>query len=157
MEMAMFNKRAVLIGLVLMAGGCVKSHNFGEGPKAILHEYIDKSFNITSVDDRKKLEDLLTGKAKTRLASWSDEQFRNAFLNQKRKIKNLLIRDEKEISPAEVNITYELTYLDGEKGADTKVTNRKLAYMVKEGGQWRINEVRNIKELIEYQNEMALP
>jgi len=153
----MYFRLVLAIGMAFSLIQCKNAKNFGEGPKATLHEYISKSFNLTRVEDRQDLEQLLTGKAKIRLTSWSDEQFRNAFLNQKRKFKSLQIREEKEISTNEVNITYELTYIDGEKGADTRVTNRKLAYLTRDGGHWLISEVRNIKELIEYQNEMALP
>jgi hypothetical protein len=60
-------------------------------------------------------------------------------------------------SNTETNLTYELTYIDKTKGSDARVTNKRMCEMVLENGTWQIREVHNIKELIEYKNEMSLP
>lgn len=49
---------------------------------------------------------LLTGEAKTRLASWSEDQFRQAFIESKRQFLKLLFRETKAISSTEVMVTY---------------------------------------------------
>ena len=67
-----------------------------------------------------------------------------------------------------MSITYELTYLDKsqERSGDNlkslsgnieKITDRKLCRLVYEESQWLILEIRNIKELVEYQNEITFP
>lgn len=128
-----------------------------DDPKKRLNEYISKSFSVRQIQDRNQLADYLTGDARNRLHAWSDEQFKEAFIDSRRQFIKLAFREVKPTSGTEVSITYELTYLEQGRGSEAKVTNRKLAQMVKEQGKWVIKEVRNIKELIEYRNEMSLP
>lgn len=137
---------------------CTSSQNLsGNDPKQRLTEYVNLSFNAHSAGDRDKLLAFLTGGAKNRLLAWSEEQFRQAFIDVDRKFLKLAIREEKRVSSSETNITYELSYNDKAKGADARVTNRRMCEMVLENGKWYIREVHNIKELIEYKNEMSLP
>jgi len=128
-----------------------------DDPKKRLTEYISKSFAVKGAEDRKGLAEYLAGDARTRMTDWSDEQFRQAFIDSKRQFIKLAFREIKTLSPKEMNITYELTYLDQGKGHDAKVTNKKLCQMSLEKGKWFITDVRNIKELVEYRNEMSLP
>ena len=156
------SKRRTLWGVgiltfLLALSSCTKGVDGPEDPRSRLQEYISKSFNSKTDGDRKELLEYLTGEARARLASWSGEQFRQAFLDSKRQFLKLSFRELKKISDHEVSITYELMYMDQAKGRDAKVSNRKLAQLLHENGKWYIAEVRNIKELIEYQNEMALP
>ena len=46
--------------------------------------------------------------------------------------------------------------VDG-RGHEAKVTNRKNAQMIQDKGKWFISDVHNIKELVEYKNELSLP
>ena len=145
-----------LLGAVLLTS-CSSSRRGGEDPKSRLQDYISHSFAVTGAQDRESLSRFLTGPAKTRLAAWSDDQFRSVFLDNKRQFIKLSVSEIRNLSPKQVNITYELTYLDQSKGHDAKVTHKKLAQLTQESNQWFISEVRNMKELIEYKNEMALP
>jgi hypothetical protein len=147
----------VLVFGLSAGSGCVARRGGGNDPKTRLQDYISLSFSVASPEDREALSRFLIGPAKTRLAAWSDDQFRAAFLANKRQFVNLVFSEVKTVSPREVNITYELTYLDQSKGHDAKVTHRKQAEMKQDQNQWYITEVRNLKELIEYKNEMALP
>ncbi len=142
---------------MLLASACTPRSETSNDPKKRLTEYISRSFSVRNVQDRAELLSYLTGNAKTRLNAWSDDQFREAFIDSKRQFIKLSIPETKIVTPAEANITYELTYLDQSKGKDAKVMNKKLCSMVQEKGVWVISEVRNIKELIEYRNEMSLP
>ncbi|MBY0469770.1 hypothetical protein K2X30_01290 [bacterium] len=158
----MCSKKAWMIPVsFLLASVVLSSCNSGANrtgdPRGRLNSYISDSFSVKSVSDRKTLEQYLTGNAKKRLEAWSDEQFLEAFVDNKRKHLSHSFRDIKSVSDGEVNITYELTYLDQSKGHDAKVTSRKLARLVRDEGKWMIGEVYNIKELIEYKNEMSLP
>lgn len=157
----MLNKYLILGMIVLQLGlnACTKEGTTPGDPKRRLTDYISLSFNLKGPEDRSMLLDFLTGETKTRLEAWSDEQFKQAFLESKRQFQRLVIVETKNISSSEVGITYEVTYLDQGKGHDAKVTNKKLAILVRENDQskWCIKDVRNIKELVEYRNEMALP
>jgi hypothetical protein len=149
---------SVLLAFALIqVTGCTGGGALPEDPKRRLTEYISRSFAVKNADDRKGLLVLLSGEAKTRLASWSEEQFRQAFMDSKRQFIKLAFKEVKNVSASEVNITYELTYLDNARGKDAKVTNKKLAQLNLDKNKWYITAVRNIKELVEYRNEMALP
>jgi hypothetical protein len=143
--------------LAVFSGSCTRDRDISQDPKRRLTEYISKSFAVSGVGDKKMLESYLTGDARARLAAWSDEQFEAAFIRAKRQFVKLVVRETKKVANEEVNITYELTYLDQGKGLDVRVTNKKLCTMVLEQGKWLIREVRNVKELIEYRNEMTIP
>ncbi len=153
--------RSIAIVFLICISGAASSCTNGEkgldDPRRQLTDYISKSFAVRTIDDRRELLDHLGGEAKSRLAAWSDDQFREAFIESKKQFIKLAIQETKSLSQAEVNITYELTYLDQSKGRDAKVTNKKLAQLKLEQGRWLIGEVRNIKELVEYRNEMSLP
>ncbi len=125
-------------------------------------EYISKSFSVKKLSERDELIEFLKGDVKNRLLSWSDEQFREAFIDSKREFLKLVILESKVISETEVEMTYELIYLDRGRGIDgkehlAKITNKKLCQIVLDQNQWYISDVKNIKELIEHQNELALP
>ncbi|NDD92065.1 hypothetical protein EBZ37_08275 [bacterium] len=146
----------VLSALIALVS-CSPGRSGGSDPKARLRDYISQSFAVSGPEDREALSRFLTGQAKARLAAWSDEQFRSAFVENKRQFVNLVFSEVRNLSPSQINITYELTYFDQSKGHDAKVTQKKMAQLSQDQDQWFIAEVRNIKELIEYKNEMALP
>ena len=153
------SRLAVVLALNLTLGlsACKQAQEGANDPKGRLQSYISKSFSVKKPEEKNELMGFLSGDARMRLASWSDEQFREAFVDAKREFVKLQFREVKPVSKTEVNITYELTYMDQAKAKDAKITNRKLCRMVLEEGSWRISEVKNIKELIEYKNEMSLP
>jgi hypothetical protein len=153
----MFNKVVSALLVCFALSACNRGPSVPEDPKRRLSEYISRSFSVKSVQDREDLLTYLTGEAKTRLAAWSPDQFHSAFIESKRQFIKLVFNEMKSVSPNEVNITYELTYLDQGRGHDAKVTNKKLSYLILQQGRWLIRDVHNIKELVEYRNEMALP
>ena len=136
---------------------CTQSPETTDDPRKRLTDYISKSFSVRSVDEKEQLLNFLTGDAKIRLAAWSEDQFRQAFIYAKRQFLKLSFKETKTVSSKEMTVTYELSYLDAGKGHEAKVTHKKLAQMNMDQGKWYISEVRNIKELIEYRNEMSLP
>ncbi len=140
---------------VLMLLSCVsKNHTVEER----LRSYIDLSFHA-SAGDKDRLLGFLTADVHDRLASWSEDQFREAFVESKRELLKVTIREFKKIGDDEVAITYELELLDYGKHKKTpcKVTQKKLCQMVRRNQVWLIAEVRSLKELIEYQDELSLP
>ena len=80
----------------------------------------------------------LTGEAKRRLDSWSEDQFRQAFVDSHRTFVKLALRESKKVSDTEASITYEITYLDQNRGHDARVTNKKLAVLIRQGEKWLI-------------------
>ncbi|HLD99222.1 MAG TPA: hypothetical protein VJB59_03120 [Bdellovibrionota bacterium] len=156
----MYNRNGIILALVAtfaLMSACTRDSGNSNDPKRRLTDYISKSFAVNGIQDRDELMRYMTGEAKTRLAAWSDEQFKEAFIDSKRKFLKLVFTETKQPSPGEFHITYELTYLDQGKGHDAKVSNKKLCQMVLDKGSWVIKDVRSIKELVEYQNEMSLP
>ena len=126
-------------------------------PTKILENYIKISFNATSLEDKKRMEDLLTGDTKKRLLAWSDEQFTKAFIESKKKFQGIKVLENKKVNDQEVALTYELSYQEGQPSTAAQVTQRKLCTVVIEDGSWRIKEVRSIRESIEYLKELSLP
>jgi len=145
---------ATVCGLSLSA--CSRDGKNANDPKQRLTDYISTSFSVRDTSDRAKLENYLTGGAKNRLVAWSEEQFRQAFVENKRDFVKLAIREVKPVNPNRTDITYELTYVDQGRGPDARVTTKRMCEMSFEGGKWYIREVKNIKELIEYKNEISI-
>jgi hypothetical protein len=163
----MFRKKAnpfllVILLVLVPIYGCESTNYSGSDPKKVISEYISQSFSVKKLEDRQALLKLLTGGVKARLASWSDEQFQEAFVDSKRQFIKLSFREVKNVSPTEVQITYEMVYVDKAqrregKDYEAKITNRKLCQLVLEQGKWYISDVRNIKELLEFKDELSLP
>lgn len=153
----MFRRITLAIALVLVSASCSRNDDIPNDPKKVLNAYISKSFSVKGAADRAELVSLLTRDAKARLSAWSDEQFRQAFIDNKREFVKLVFTESKNSSPTETNITYELTYIDQNKGSGAKITQKKMAQLVQDQGKWMISDVQSIKELVEYKNEMALP
>ncbi len=146
----------VALGLALSLSACTRDEKNTNDPKQRLTDYISTSFSVHDTGDRVKLENYLTGGAKNRLVAWSEEQFRQAFVDNKRDFIKLAIREVKPVTPNRTDITYELTYVDQGKGPDARVTTKRMCEMTLEDGKWLIREVKNIKELIEYKNEISI-
>ncbi len=158
---AMLKHPRSLVGLFfvfsILMTSCTTAVNPAGDPTKRLSDYISRSFAVRGAADRDILAEFLTGEAKQRLVAWSEEQFLMAFVDSKRQFLKLAIAEQKAISENETNVTYELSYIDQTRGRDAKVTNKKLCRMVLENGSWMIAEVRNLKELVEFRNEMSLP
>jgi hypothetical protein len=152
---------------LLFSFACTNSGSKSSDPKQRVIDYISKSFAVREESDRQALLDQLTGDARYRLAAWSDEQFRAAFVESKRTFVKLQFQELKQVSQERYDVTYDLTYMDGgrpsqaaeaaSRDAIAKVTQRKVCVLLLDKGKWLINDVRSIKELVEYQGEMSLP
>lgn len=142
--------------LASVASGCSKDAKNENDPKQRLTDYVHTSFSIHDTKERAKLESYLTGGAKNRLVAWSDDQFREAFVESKRRDPKLSIREVKPVAANRTDITYELSYVDEAKGVGARVTTKRMCEMTLEDGKWFIRDVKNIKELIEYKNEMSI-
>jgi hypothetical protein len=156
-----------LLWLAVVSAGCTNRQQSDADPRKRVTDYISKSFAVREESDREGLMEQLTGDAKYRLAAWSDDQFRAAFIESKRTFVNLQFHDVKQVTESRYDITYDLVYWDGGRAPEktdasiedalAKVTQRKLAQVVNDRGKWLIADVRSIKELVEYKGEMSLP
>ena len=155
----------VLCIILLTGTGCSKDQTSDliggrNGAKASadrLKEYISKSFSVKSTRDKKALLDLLTGKARLRLEAWSDDQFEKAFLGASREFLKLEFKEIKDVTPRETAITYEVSYRQKGASSETMVTHRRISTLVLDSNVWRISDVKNLKELVSFQDEMTLP
>ena len=148
--------QAAVLGMLVIGVGCTPKGD-GSTPIETLKSYIEISFNAKSLDDKRKMEELLTGDTKQRLISWSDEQFIRAFVETRRKFDSIKILESKKVSDQETALTYELAFQEGEGDKRAKILQRKLCIVVMEQSLWRIREVRSIRESIEYLKELSLP
>lgn len=153
----MFLKAATVILMAVTFSACTPKQDVPNDPKQVLKAYISKSFSVKSSSEKVELVGYLARDAKARLAAWSDDQFRDAFIENKREFVKLVFTEAKSVSPQQTDITYELTYIDQAKGREAKVTQKKLAQLIQDHGKWFISNVQNIKELVEYRHEMSLP
>jgi len=133
---------------------CTKKE-LSSDPKGRLKEYIEKSFHIRRVSDKKILAGYLTGQAKRRLESWSDDQFAAAFIDRKRENPKFKLKDFKKQSADEVNITYELSFTSLDQN-EAKVINRKSCQLVNLDDAWYIKKCRNIKQVVEYREAIEV-
>lgn len=161
-------KHALLVLVAFLGAatgtGCSGSRGRSDAdPQSRLQEYISKSFGVTRLEDKTTLMSFLSGDARTRLQAWSDDQFLEAFVDAKRQFLKFKVLEQKTISADQVNMLYELSFVEkgrpapGSKPSDVKITQKKLCGMNRQDGKWFISEVRNIKELVEYTNELSLP
>jgi hypothetical protein len=158
----MFRKAIFLSMMGILVSACTSRLNIVGDPKQTLTEYIGRTFAVRSESDQDILLSYLTGDVKARLQSWSKDQFRDAFIESKREFLKMMIREMKSISDHEVEITYELRYNElGSKLAGhvnpATITSKKLCQLVLVNGKWMISDVRNIRELLEFKDELAIP
>jgi hypothetical protein len=141
---------------ILMVSACVGGPEEST-PVKVLEHYVQASFHAMGVQDKKVMESLLTGDTKARLEAWSEEQFKKAFIDERKTFKELRILENRKVSASEVILVYELSYQQGPKEKEVRITQRKLGTLVREQQDWKIKEVRNIRESIEYLEELSLP
>ena len=159
--MVVMHKMINLIVLVLfvLLSACTGSKTAQNGPQKTLTEYVEKSFAVKAINDKKDLLNLTTGEVKKLLEGIDEKSFLDQFLHSKRSFVALRVKDERKMNDTKYTITYELVF--NEQSNDSKnpnksqVTSKKYALFELESGVWKISEVRNLKTLIEHQNEMT--
>jgi hypothetical protein len=143
-----------LITMALVPVACI-SPNLETTPGKVLETYVRISFEATGLQDKMKMEELLTGDTRERLHAWSDEEFEKTFLHSGRKFQGLKILDTKRIHDREMALTYELSFDEGPLDRPARVTQKKLCTVVKEEQGWRIKEVRSLRESIEFEKGLV--
>jgi len=142
--------------MLLMVSACTRDSEEST-PVRTLERYVRTSFQATGIQDKRVMESLLTGDTRSRLEAWNDEQFQRSFVEQKKTFKELKILENRKVSPEEVILVYELSYQQGPQDKGVRITQRKLGTLIREQSDWKIKEVRSIRESIEYLEELSLP
>ena len=155
----MWNKVSLILsmlGVVVFGSSCTSNKVTGTNtPQKVLSDYVARSFSVQGVPEKPKLLELATGEVKETLEKMSDAEFRAYFVDSKREFTGLKVRDERKISEDRYSITYELSFNSKTAESFDKITNKKSALFVQKDSKWLISEVKNIKTLIEHQNEFS--
>lgn len=151
----MWNKLFLRISpfVVLLIGCNFFSGPDKDSPQGVLKEYIARTFALKSFSEKSRLLELTTGEVKEALEKLDSESFTKHFLESKKELMSMKLRDERKISDDRYSITYELSY--SSKPSDDQVTIKKHALFEKKDGKWFIAEVKNLKTYIEHQNELS--
>lgn len=150
----MFRKLS-LLAIIVVAAGCSKSVDKAS-PQGTLSDYVSRSFGAKSAGDKSRLIELTTGQVRDALQELDEAAFKASFIDTKKEFVSLKIRDERKLEENKYSITYELTYTHASGDSKDKITNKKHAIFVNDGGKWLITEVRNLKTFIEHQSEMSI-
>jgi hypothetical protein len=125
-------------------------------PERALKDYIEKTFQVKETSDRQKLASYLTGGALERFEKMDAVFFNQRFVTPKRKFSRLAFEEIKRIDDSEVQITYQLEYEDQSPGYTASVVQRKLCTMSRTESGWKLSQVRNLNENVEYLEGMKL-
>jgi len=151
----------VLVSLLVGAGACTKSAPHGETPEAALEAYVKTAFSISKVEDAQALLNLSTGDAKEWLASMSKEKFEEQFVKNKMTLQSLSMKDVRHEQNGDVSLVYEIAFKDGNPDGKptgpSVFTNKKIAYLTKEGNEWKIKATKNVKSYIERKDALEIP
>ena len=139
--------------------GCSKMCGSGRDamtPEEVVQAYLDISFNMTEVGQKKELLKLTTGTLKSALESASDELVSSAFIKQNYSLDRYSVVERRDRTPRETEITFSLSYrnLGPEKSVTTEsapqVTTEKTVSVVKREGAWYISDVLGKKTSIDF-------
>lgn len=125
-------------------------------PQETLSEYVSRSFGVTAPSDKAKLTELATGQVKEALEGLNDEDFKRNFVDTKRELVALKIKDERKLADGRFSITYEIAYVNKSSESQDKLTSKKHAIFVNENGKWLVAEVQNLKTVMEHQTELEV-
>ena len=149
---------AVVMALFALPA-CTKS-NQAASPETALNAYVHAAFAAKSVSDSQKLLDLSTGEAKEWLSSMSEDAFKKQFVDNKMVFQSLHTKDLRQEKNGDVSLVYELAFKDGSpdgKPTSSAVyTNKKIAYLTKEGDAWKIKATKNVKSFVERKDALEI-
>ncbi|MGZ3652153.1 MAG: hypothetical protein ACXVB9_16970 [Bdellovibrionota bacterium] len=152
--------QGTLLASLLAFSACTKSGRGTSTPEGALNEYVHAAFGAKSMDDAKTLLDLSTGDAKEWLSSMSQEAFKKQFIDNKMVLQSLTTKDVRQEKNGDVSLVYELAFKDGSPdGKPTSpavYTNKKIAYLTKEGDAWKIKATKNVKSFVERKDALEI-
>lgn len=155
--MKVLQRSVLLVMGVLFLTSCTRTAEGPKGSEEVLSAYISRTFNVEQVTDRNLLLELTTDRLREALAALSDEAFKKRYLGVERRFLKLRILNQQTISEEEHQITFELAFMEKQKGYEAKITQKQLAILKQKSGTWLISEVRGMKELVEYDEGLNIP
>ena len=148
-------RNGIVLAIACLATACTKAPR-NESPEATLQEYVTVAFEARNADARKKLLALSTGEAKEFLERLSDADFKRQFVDAGLKFISLKTKDLRQDEKGDVSLVSELNYKDARPDSLTEHTNKKIAYLTKEAGGWKIRATKNMKSFIERKEDLVV-
>jgi hypothetical protein len=149
---------AVVLGLLALAA-CTRKPQ-GTTPEGALEDYVKTAFSARSTDDLKHMIDLSTGEAKEWLDSMTKETFEQQFVKNKMVLQSFTTKDKSQEKDGDVNLVYEIAFKDGSPDGNPTgpavFTNKKIAYLHKDGNQWKVRATKNVKSVIERKDPLEI-
>ena len=144
-----------------LAQACTKSPGRPETPEGTLEAYVKTAFSVSSLEVSRKLLDLSTGEARDWLESMSKETFEQQFMRNKMVLQSFTTKDLRQEKNGDVSLVYEIAFKDGSHDGkptnEAVYTNKKIAYLHKDGEQWKIKATKNVKTYIERKDALEIP
>jgi hypothetical protein len=129
-------------------------------PSQVVEAYLDVALNMNDVGDRDVLAEFTTGNLKAAIESASPETIRTAYVDRKYQIVSYSVVEQRDRTPRETEITFQLTYHDlGVNAKDApkdaadnapKVTTENTVSVIKKNGLWFIRDVLGNKTAIDF-------
>lgn len=139
----------------LVLHSCTKTQK-ADSPEAALSSYVTTALGAKSLADKKKMTELSTGEALAYMNAMSDEDFKKRFLDSKMEFVNMKTKDLRQENNGDVSLVYELSFKEGKPGTGMVQTNKKIAYLTKEGDAWKIKATKNLKSFVEIKEELTI-
>ncbi|RYZ96715.1 MAG: hypothetical protein EOP11_23060 [Proteobacteria bacterium] len=148
-------RNGFVVAMAFLAVACSKAPK-ADTPEGALHRYVTLAFEARSAGAKKDLMDLSTGEALAYLQRMDDADFKKQFLDSNLKFVSLKAKDKRVENSGDVSLVYELAYKAGQPANATVLTNKKIAYLTKEGEGWKIKATKNMKTFIERKEDLLI-
>lgn len=137
------------VAVLLFVSACTKKES-GMTPEEVLETYVKIALNAKSEQDKKSLEEYLTGEALKKLKLMGNEEFLEKLVKPEFKFVSFLARDQRQENNGGISLVYELTFENKSGDTKAKLINRKIAYLKRAtDNSWKIFNTRNIKSFVE--------
>lgn len=141
--------------LALLITGCTSMCDTAHkdmNPEEVVEEYLSITFNIDDVNQIGSLIEFTSGNLKQALEAADSKTIQKVFIDKNYDLKRFSILERRNRTPREVEITYELAYLD-KKGSseDALVTAENTLNLIRQKGAWYITDVIGGKTEIDFQ------
>ncbi len=153
-------KKAMSISPVialLAFSACTKKADRAHTPESALDLYVNTAFNAKNDAARQTLLDLSTGDARAWLETMSAEDFKKQFVENSMILQSMKSKDLRHEQSGDVSLVYEIAFKDGKTPNAAAYTNKKIAYLTKDGkGEWKIKATKNIKSFVERKDDLQV-
>lgn len=146
----------IFIVVMLVTVGCTtmcgkKHHDMTA--KEVVEAYLTKAFNINSVQEISDLIAFTAGNLKQALEEADAVTISKVFVERQYYVKDVAINNQKNLTPREVEITYELQYREivADQLSDALLTVTNTLNLLKREGAWYITDVIGGETTIDFQ------